>query len=80
LARSLDLVRNKAPFALGDLRFSWEPGQASALDSDTIAEGVEVGNVLVERRTGPAGKMRSTRSTARSPSTRSVPRGVIHLE
>ncbi|HYZ26526.1 MAG TPA: DUF3179 domain-containing protein [Geminicoccaceae bacterium] len=50
-AWSLDLVRDKAPFEVGDLRFTWEPGQTSALDSDTIAEGVDVGNVLVERRT-----------------------------
>jgi hypothetical protein len=49
-AWSLDLVRDRAPFEVGDLRFSWEPGQASALDASTIAEGVEVGNVLVEQR------------------------------
>ena len=50
-AWSLDLVRRKAPFEVGDLRFTWEPGQASALDAATIAEGADVGNVLVERRT-----------------------------
>jgi Protein of unknown function (DUF3179) len=49
-AWSLDLVRRKAPFEAGDLRFTWEPGQASALDAGTVAEGVDVGNVLVERR------------------------------
>jgi hypothetical protein len=49
-AWSLDLVRAKAPFEGGDLRFTWEPGQASALDAGTIAEGRDVGNVLVERR------------------------------
>jgi hypothetical protein len=49
-AWSLDLVRAKAPFEVGDLRFTWEPGQASALDAGTIAEGRDVGNVLVERR------------------------------
>jgi hypothetical protein len=50
-AWSLDLVRQKAPFEAGDLRFDWEPGQASALDAATIAEGKDVGTVLVERRT-----------------------------
>jgi hypothetical protein len=51
-AWSLDLVRANAPFQAGDLRFSWQPGQASALDASTIAEGFDVGNVLVERRSG----------------------------
>ena len=50
-AWSLDLVRQKAPFEVGDLRFTWEPGQASALDTGTIADGKDVGNALVERRT-----------------------------
>ena len=50
-AWSLDLVRKKAPFEVGELRFTWEPGQASALDASVIAAGVDVGNVLVERRT-----------------------------
>jgi hypothetical protein len=50
-AWSLDVVRQKAPFEVGDLRFTWEPGQASALDAAAIAEGVDVGNVVVERRT-----------------------------
>jgi hypothetical protein len=51
-AWSLDLVREKSPFVVGDLRFSWQPGQASALDASTIAAGFDVGNVLVERRSG----------------------------
>jgi hypothetical protein len=50
-AWSLDLVRKKAPFEVGELRFTWEPGQASALDAATIAAGAEVGSVLVEHRT-----------------------------
>jgi hypothetical protein len=50
-AWSLELVRQKAPFETGDLRFDWEPGQASALDAGTIADGKDVGTVLVERRT-----------------------------
>jgi hypothetical protein len=50
-AWSLDLVREKAPFEVGDLRFTWAPGQTSALDASAIADGADVGNVLVERRT-----------------------------
>lgn len=34
----------------GDLVLTWEPGQASALDSGVIAEGQDVGNVVVQRR------------------------------
>ena len=48
-AWSLDLVRNQAPLRSA---ICASPGQASALDSSTIAEGVDVGNVLVERRSG----------------------------
>lgn len=49
-AWSLDLVRQQTPFQIGALRFTWEPGQASALDAGTIAEGKDVGSVLVEQR------------------------------
>ncbi|MBB5518117.1 DUF3179 domain-containing protein [Amphiplicatus metriothermophilus] len=41
----------------GDLRFAWTPGQASALDAATIAEGRDVGSVVVERR-APSGDWR----------------------
>lgn len=50
-AWSLALVRERAPFEAGDLRFGWAPGQASALDADTIAAGADVGNVVVQRKT-----------------------------
>jgi hypothetical protein len=50
-AWSLDLVRTRAPFEAGDLRFTWEPGQSSALDASVIAEGTDVGNVVVGRKT-----------------------------
>ena len=49
-AWSLELVRRKAPFEVGDLHFTWGAGQASALDAGAIAEGADVGNVLVQRR------------------------------
>ncbi len=34
----------------GDLVIAWEPGQASALDSEQIRDGRDVGNVVVQRR------------------------------
>lgn len=56
------MVRGEEPFAIalpvlekektirqGDIVVTWEPGQASALDTATIAEGKDVGNVTVVR-------------------------------
>ncbi len=50
-AWSLDLVRERRRIEVGDLVITWEPGQASALDTAVIAQGAEVGNVVVQRRT-----------------------------
>lgn len=50
-AWSLDFVRQNAPFDAGDLRFEWRAGQNSALDTDMIREGRDVGTVTVMRRT-----------------------------
>jgi hypothetical protein len=50
-AWSLALLREHGEILAGDLRLTWQPGQASALDASAIAEGADVGNVLVERRT-----------------------------
>ena len=50
-AWSLDLLREREVIETDDLRLSWAPGQASALDAARIAEGRDVGNVVVERRT-----------------------------
>ena len=36
------------------LILTWEAGQSSALDSREIAQGQDVGNVLVQRRAGNA--------------------------
>ncbi len=43
LLKSLETIRN------GDVIITWEPGQASALDTSVIAEGFDVGNVVVQR-------------------------------
>jgi hypothetical protein len=79
-AWSLDLVRDKAPFEAGDLRFTWEPGQTSALDSGTIAEGVDVGNVLVELRTADGWKDAVYSVDFAFAFHAFYPEGVIHLE
>ncbi len=50
-AWSLSLVRREKTIVAGDLVITWEPGQASALDTPVIAEGIDVGNVLVQRQT-----------------------------
>ena len=50
-AWSLDLVRERGTLEAGDLHLTYEAGQASALDQSVIAEGQDVGNVVVRRRT-----------------------------
>lgn len=50
-AFSLQLLREKGRIEKGDLVLTWEKGQASALDSGLIAEGRDVGNVTVQRKT-----------------------------
>ena len=49
-AWSLALVRERRTITAGDIVIRWEPGQASALDTEIIADGIEVGNVTVQRR------------------------------
>jgi hypothetical protein len=50
-AWSLDLLRAKKRIEVGDVVLTWEPGQTSALDAAIIAQGTDVGNVIVQRRT-----------------------------
>ena len=51
-AWSLQVLREKGRIEIGNLVLTWEPGQNSALDEPEIAAGLDVGNVLVQRRTG----------------------------
>lgn len=51
VAWTLALLRKEKTIAAGDLIIRWEPGQASALDSSIIAQGFDVGNVTVQRKT-----------------------------
>lgn len=50
-AFSLQLLQEKGRIEKGDLVLTWEKGQASALDAGIIAEGRDVGNVVVQRKT-----------------------------
>ena len=50
-AWSLELLRQREVIETDDLRLTWQPGQASALDAPRLADGRDVGNVVVERRT-----------------------------
>ncbi|MGI9418307.1 MAG: hypothetical protein ACR2RA_10770, partial [Geminicoccaceae bacterium] len=51
-AWSLDLVKEKGEIMISDTcRIRWEGGQASALDRSSIAQGLDVGNVVVEEKT-----------------------------
>ena len=49
-AWSLTLLRDAGTITKGDMVMTWTSGQASALDTATIAEGADVGNVVVQRR------------------------------
>ena len=53
-AWSLDLLRTLKVIEAGDLRLSWTPGQSSALDAGRVADGLDVGDVVVQRL-GPDG-------------------------
>ena len=47
----LDLVKEKGEIMADEAtRIRWEEGQASALDRSAIAQGLDVGNVVVEER------------------------------
>ncbi len=47
----LDILKDKRKIVSGDVVIEWAPGQSSALDAQVIAEGRDIGNVVVKRRT-----------------------------
>ncbi|MEX2650420.1 MAG: DUF3179 domain-containing protein [Alphaproteobacteria bacterium] len=49
-AWSLESLRTKGSITAGDLVLTWQAGQSSALDSARIADGRDVGNVVVQRQ------------------------------
>jgi len=50
-AWTLDLLKKRRRIEAGDLVLTWEPGQASPLDTADIDAGQDIGNVVVQRRT-----------------------------
>jgi len=57
-AWSLDLVRSRQRIETDDgLIITWTPGQNSAMDSSEIADGRDVGNVVVQRRDADGGSL-----------------------
>jgi hypothetical protein len=52
IAISVDRLRRESPVQHGGLIFSWEAGQASALDSASISAGRDVGNIVVSDSAG----------------------------
>ena len=51
-AISLALLRDRERLEVGNIELRWIAGQNSALDTAEIAKGRDVGNVLVQRRSG----------------------------
>ncbi len=47
----LDRLRERGRLTQGDLVLTWRPGQNSALDRESIADGWDVGDVVVQRQT-----------------------------
>lgn len=47
---ALDYLHSVKHLAVNDVVIEWEPGQASALDTRSIADGKDVGNVVVQKR------------------------------
>jgi hypothetical protein len=50
-AWTLDLLKRRGRIEAGDLVLTWQPGQASPLDTEDIDLGQDIGNVVVQRRT-----------------------------
>ncbi len=50
-AWSLEKLKKAGTIVTGDLTLSWTKGQNSALDRQEIAEGRDIGNVVVRRKT-----------------------------
>ncbi len=50
-AWTVDLVRSRGEMTVSELQLTWEPGQNSVHDKRVIADGRDVGNILVQRQT-----------------------------
>lgn len=50
-AIAMKLVREKTPIDFAGVTLSWQPGQASALDTAEISKGRDVGTIIAQRKT-----------------------------
>lgn len=55
-AVSLELLRRKGEMTLGEVTLTWTAGQNSALDTERIDEGRDVGNIVARRGRGPGAR------------------------
>ena len=79
-AWSLEALREKRMIEAGGLILTWEPGQNSALDSSRIAKGMDVGNVIVQRRAASGKLEDAPYSVDFAFAFRAFhPKGVIHV-
>ncbi|MEF8793861.1 DUF3179 domain-containing (seleno)protein [Thiohalorhabdus sp.] len=69
----LERLRRAGEIRADDLVLRWSPGQASALDARRIDEGRDVGNVIVQRRTGSVTETVGTRWYSPLPTVPSTP-------
>ena len=51
-AVTLELLRKNGQVELGDIAISWKAGQNSALDTEDISKGRDVGNIVAQKRDG----------------------------
>lgn len=77
-AWSLDRLRKAGTIVAGDLVLTWTRGQNSALDMQDIAEGRDIGNVVVERKTFQGTKEEVHDLTFAFVFHAFVPEGTIH--
>jgi hypothetical protein len=79
-AWTLPLIRDDGPITRDDVTIRWVSGQNSALDSGRIAKGRDVGNVIVQRGSGPDAEDVAHDVTFAFVFRAFHPEGVIHQE
>ncbi len=80
VAWSMDLLRKRGMVKHGSYAISWSPGQASALDAADIADGRDIGNIVVQEM-GPKGPVDAPHSIAFVFAYHAFrPKGVIHVD
>ncbi len=76
----LELLQRRGVIEIDDLRLTWEAGQNSVHDVRVIAEGRDVGNVVVQRRTDAGWQDVRYEVSFAFTFAAFVPDGTLHLE